>query len=322
MIKINLLPPHIHQRKQVKVAVAVVIAMLAAEIGGVVAYRQGPQKMFEELTKTDSERKAALQLVQAVGSQSGAVLGGEQALGPKYNFITGMLDYNKMYPDLYARTAQYAYREATFLNLEASANQLKFDAYVSDPSDVARLMVGLSNSPDFASLPQISGVPDYNSAERKAREETLNSSNLPESMIIGGEIAGAGGTGGMGGYPGGAPGGYPGGAMGGYPGGSPGGAPGGYPGGGMGGPAMGGYPGGGEGGMGGGGGGGSIDLLRLETSKKKPRGFTVTVTCALRAPISRPTYADSETQLGGSGGGGGMMGGYPGMGGAPGMGYP
>lgn len=327
MIKINLLPPHIHQRKQVKIAVGVVVVMLAAEIGGVLAYRQGPQKLNEELTKTDGERKSALQLVQTVGTQAGTVLGGEQALGPKYNFITGMLDYNKMYPDLYARTAQYAYREATFLNLEASANQLKFDAYVSDPADVARLMVGLSNSPDFANLPQISGVPDYNSAERKKRDETLNAANLPESMIIGGQIAGSGmgGYPGAGGYPGG-PGGYPGGEAG-YPGGMAG-APGGYPPGGPMSPmGMGGYP-GGEGGMGGGGGGGSISLLRLDTSKKKPRGFTVTVTCALRTPISRPTYADSETQLGssGGGGGGGMMGSYPGMSGGPvgpgGPGYP
>ncbi|MCC2668760.1 MAG: hypothetical protein K0Q72_1231 [Armatimonadetes bacterium] len=329
MIKINLLPPHIHQRKQVKIAVGIVVVMLIGEIAGVLAYREGPRKFFEDQTKLDGERKAALQLVQNVGSEAGTVLGGEQALGPKYNFITGMLDYNKMYPDLYARTAGYTYADATFLNLEASANQLKFDAYISDPADVARLMVGLSNSPDFASLPQISGVPDFNSAERKAREETLSASNISDSLIIGGVMPGADGAGGAGGYPGmGAPGGYPGGA-GGYPGGAGGMGAGAYPGGmGAGGMGAGGYSGGaggypgGEGGMGGGGGGGSISLLKLEASKKKPRGFTVTVTCPLKTPISRPNYADSESQLGSSGGGGGGMmgGGYPGMGGMG--GYP
>jgi hypothetical protein len=246
------------------------------------------------------------------------VLQAEAALAPKYDFIRNMLEYNREYPDLYARTAGYTYREAMFLNLEAFGSQLKFDAYVSDPADVARLMVGLSNSPDFSGLPQISGVPDYNSAERKKREQELNAENVPDSLVIGGMVGAPGGGGSMGnspmgmpGYPGG--GGYPGGApsgMSGMSGNSPGGAP-------MG---MSGYPGGGGGA--GGGGTGSLTLLQLEQAKVKPRGFTVTVTCALNKPTVRPTYGTSESQLGssGGGGGGGMGGMGGGMGNGPGMG--
>lgn len=329
MIKINLLPPHIHQRKQVKIATGVVVVMLAGEIAGMLVMRNPALAQKAKHEARQQEVQGLLDGVKKVESDSNTVLGEEAALAPKYDFITGMLKYNTAYPDLYTRTAGYTFREATLLNLEATTNQLKFDAYVSDSADVARLMIGLSNSPDFTQLPQITGVPDYNSAERKQREAELNESNVPESLIIGGAVAGAGGAGG--GYPG------MGGEMGGYPGMGASGmsAPGmgGYPGGGAlsaaggpgmssmgGGGEMGGYPGMG-GSMGGGGGNGDISKLRLETAKLKPRGFTVTVTCGLKTPISqRPSYADSEAQAGSSGGGGGMMGGmsgYPGMGGPP-----
>jgi hypothetical protein len=314
MIKINLLPPHIHQRKQVKVAVGIVVVMLAAEIGGLLAARSGPLAEQARLEARQAEVQGMLNQVKAVESQAATVLGEEAALAPKYNFITEMLKYNTAYPDLYTRTAGYTYREVTFLNLEATANQLKFDAYVSSPSDVARLMIGLSNSPDFTQLPTITGVPNYDAAERRQREAELNESNIPDSLIIGG-VAGAGMSGGYPGMGGPAMGGYPGMSGSGYPGmsgpevGPPGMSGSGAPA--MGAAEMGGYP-----GSGGGGGGGDISKFGLQTAKLKPRGFTITVTCGLKNPISRPTYGNSESQLGG--GGGGMMGGYPGMmGGGP-----
>lgn len=308
MIKINLLPPHIHQRKQIKIAVGIVGVMLVAEIAGLLAARSAPMALNAELKTTQADRQAKLDDVKKVGTEASGVLSAEQALAPKFNFLSQMLDYNRAYPELYERTAGYTYREAMFLNLEAIGSQLKFDAYVSDPADVARLMVGLSNSPDFTGLPQVSGVPDYNSAEREKRKQEMNAENIPGSLVIGGMIGGAPGAGGYpgAGYPGGAM--YPGGgssSMPGYPGGMSGGMPG-YPGG------MSGYP-GGEGGSGPAG-TGSLDLLKLEQAKVKPRGFTVTVSCALKTPTTRPTYGSSESQLGSSGGGGGM-GGYPGMGG-------
>ncbi|MGV3723126.1 MAG: hypothetical protein ACO1SX_19675, partial [Actinomycetota bacterium] len=186
MIKINLLPPHIHQRKQVKVATGIVVVMLAGEIAGMLAMRNPPLALKEKQLARQAEVQGLLDGVKKVESEAGVVLGEEAALAPKYDFITGTLKYNTAYPDLYLRTAGYTYREATLLSLEALTNQLKFDAYVSDPADVARLMIGLSNSPDFTQLPQITGVPDYNSAERKQREAELNESNVPESLIIGG----------------------------------------------------------------------------------------------------------------------------------------
>jgi hypothetical protein len=324
MLKINLLPKSINIGRQRNVAIGVVTLLVAAEVGILLFMRQAPLKHRDDLNARKSEVESHLTELQGVKTKADAVLAQESALAPKYDFLTNMVKYNKQGPSLYRRIAAYTYSEATFLNLEASANQVKFDAYVANPTDVSRLLLGLSRSPDLQGLPAITGVPGWDEAEeakRRADEKKQESnSNLPDagSGVIG--AAGRGGApgveGSVGGYPGGMTGGggYPGGGSSGYPGGPGGGAPmaasgatSGYPGGGsMGGGGS--YPGGGGGGQGG---GGDISKFKLDNARRKPRGFTVNVTCALKTPLSaRPNYADSDTQAGSGGGGGG--GGYPG----------
>ena len=327
MLKINLLPPYIHQRKQVKIATGVVVLLIAAEVGILVAARGGPMAERDRLNQDLQQKQAQVTALQAVGTESADVLGKEAGLAPKYDFLTGMLKYNRAYPDLYRRTAAYTYSEAMMLDLQAQGNTLSFNAYVSNPVHVSRLMLGLSRSPDFDGLPQIQGVPGFSAAEETQRQQQEEGAT-PGSEVIGGIMGAPGAMGGMPGMPG-----MPG-SEGGYPGmeGGPGmaGAPG-MPG--MeGGPGMmsppgmgGGYPGmpGMDGGPGmmGGGGGGNLEALGIAKARKKPKGFNVSVTCALKSPIPRPSYMSSDQQAGATGGGGGGMGmgGYPGMGGGPGM---
>src|SRR5690606_11376878 len=151
----------------------------------------------------------------------------------KFDFFKNVEEYNRTYPELYARTAGYTYREATYLDLQASNNQLRFNAYVTTPTDVARLMLGLSNSPDFQGLPRVTGVPNYSPEEEARRRAAAVAQTMPGSTIIGGFIPGQEGSGAypgsypgsegmmpsdMGSYPGGDSGNYPGGDSGSYPG--------------------------------------------------------------------------------------------------------
>jgi hypothetical protein len=341
MIKINLLPPSINAAKQRNIAIGVIALLIAAEIGAVIFVRQGPLATKAELENRKSEAQSQQNELSPFGQQSTQVLGDEAALAPKYDFITNMMKYNREYPNLYRTTARYTYAEVMFLNLEAQQNSLRFDAYVSSPVDVSRLMLGLTRHPQIQGLPTLSGVPGFDEAEQARRREEERQreqqANLPGSSIIGAAPGGAageaGGGFGMMGAPGGAngPGGggmMPGAVMG------PGGGMGGGGGNGPGGPSVMGAPAGGasmgmsmgagpqgmEGMMGamggGGGGGGNLGKLGLDAALQKPRGFTVTVTCALRPLMTRPSYGTSDSQAGAGGGGGG---GYGGPGGGMGM---
>jgi hypothetical protein len=325
MLKINLLPPHIHTKKQVRIAMFIVTVLVAAEVGVLVAARAAPAKLKTELEAKKVQVEGQKAELDKLKSAADVVQGEEASFQPKYAFVTDLMKYNKLLPSLYRNTARYTYREVTVLNLEASQNQLKFDAYVSDPADVSRLILGLSNNTtDFQQLPQVTGVPAY-SAEEKRRETAL-ANPLPETSIIGGYPGMPGAIGEEGGQPG-----LPGMMRGGYAGmsgmGGGGNGPGGPPGG-MG--AMGGMAGmpgmmgasgmSGMPGMGGAGGSGDIGLFQIDTATQKPRGFKVTVTCLLKNPIPLPDLEGARGSAGGGGGFSGMPGMGGGYGGMPGMG--
>jgi hypothetical protein len=344
MLKLNLLPPYINQKKQVRMAVAVVTALVIAEVALMIWARTGPAATLAAKQTEFQQVQSEYRDMEPLGQQSSAILAEEADILPKYDFMTKMLEYNEAYPDLYQTTAGYTYREVMFMNLEASTNQLQFNAYVSNPRDVSRLMYGLSRCPEFVGLPQISNVPGWNSAEAAARQAAQNQEMVPGTDIIGASGFGGGGVafgGGPGTFGGGAPPGFgPMMGMGGGGGNGPGGG-GGFTGGGVppgfgalagGGGAMmsgamvdgggGNGPGGGFGGGsafagGGGSGGGGLDALNLAGATRAPRGFNVTVSCQLRNPIVRPSNAAADGQLGGGGGGFGGMGGA--MGAPPGF---
>lgn len=325
MLKINLLPPYIHQKKMVKVAAGVVTVLTIGEVALMMFMLNGPKAYKLELEQKQAQVQDGLNKLNPLKTESDAILAAEGGMAPKFDFLRKMLDYNVQYPDLYARTAAYTYREATLLNLSATANQLQFNAYVSNPRDVSLLILGLSRSNDFTGLPLVTGVPGFDPATEAQRENQAEG-QLPEATIVGGAMTAQGGTAGYGSSETGMPqGGYGGmSAMGGNGPGGPGGgmmspssvaAP--AMGMGMGMGASGNAPGmeGSMGGMGGGGGTGDLSKLGLDRSPIKPRGFTISVTCALKSTMPRPTYGTSDQQAGGGGGGGGggmgmgMMGG-------------
>ncbi len=328
MIKINLLPPHINQKRMVRNAAIIVTVLVAAEVAGLVWAMNAPKAQQEVLNTTLADRSAKLTQVQGVKTDADAVLAEQAAIRPKYDFVTGMLEFNKKYPDLYTRTAGYTWREIMFLNLEASGNTLKFDAYTPTPVDVSRMMVMLTKSPDFSGIPQVTGIPGFNAEEERARRAASQQEGMSGSTIIGGQIVGGPGGDMSGGDPGMGGGAGPGAGM--SPGGNgPGAGPGAMSGPGAMGASSAGSAGaagagGGNGpsgaGGGGGGGGGSLAALNIDGATRKPRGFTVSVNCNLKAPISRPGYgsfAGGAASGGGAGGGGGngpSMGG--GMGGS------
>ena len=344
MLKVNLLPPYIHMRKKLRAAIIFVVILLIAEVGGLIYAEQGPAAEFVRLEQDLAMKQSELAKVTKIKSDTDKVVAEEGSFKPKWEFLTETPKYNSKRPNLYDRIQTNIYEKVMLLDLAADTSSLQFSAYVSDPVDVSRLMLGLTRSPDLTGLPQVTGVPGFGQQEKQRREQ--ESGSVPESSIIGSEgsrpsaIGSGGGGGMMPGMGGGMMGGMGGGMMGGGPAPSmmagPGG-PGGMGGGmmsapsGMGGGMMGGMGGGMMGGMGGmmggGGGSGSIDKLNIQDARQKPRGFTVQVKAELKETIQRPGYMSSEQQAGKGGGGGmgGMMGGMMmggmggGMGGGAGM---
>src|SRR5690349_18752691 len=117
MIKINLLPAYINQRKRLKVAIAVVTLLVIAEIAGALVYRQGPLQEQQDLTVKQQEVDAKLVALQQVGTEASAVNAEEASFKPKFAFVDGLEKFNSRTPTIYLNTAAYTYRDAMLLSM-------------------------------------------------------------------------------------------------------------------------------------------------------------------------------------------------------------
>src|SRR5687767_12696920 len=130
MLKVNLLPPYIHMRKKLRAAIVFVVILLIAEVGGLIYAETGPAKEFARLEADLQQKTAQLQAVQKVKSETDKVVAEEGTFKPKYEFITGTIDFNKLRPALYDRTQRYIYKDVMLLDLAAEQNSMQFSAYV------------------------------------------------------------------------------------------------------------------------------------------------------------------------------------------------
>jgi hypothetical protein len=351
MLKINLLPAYIHERKKIRATWATMLALLGALTAGLIAYQGSlisqEQRLAEEVTM--KEQKA--QQVQKLVSDAAAERDKIKPIEGKVTFIKDILAFNKVRPDLFQRVSEYTFKGIRYNQMQAEGNVLTIQAFAPDLSSAGRYLIYMQGNPDLATV-NISAVPGYppgNQNEGSTFGGTTDTGS--------GGYGGAAGTGygppgmsGPGGPPGSPGGGYgapgggygpPGGAISGPgapPGGGPGGmgyggppgagGPGGYPGapGGDTGTAEGQLPGytaalGQDGGVWGGRWFSTRNRLIPDRSDptQYPTGFPFSVTATLVKPINRPIYGQTTDQTTDTSGG---YGGYPGAGGGygpPGM---
>jgi hypothetical protein len=348
MLKINLLPAYIHERKKIRATWVMMLALVGALTAGLIAYQGSLISQEGQLRAEVEQKEQEAQQVQALVTQASAEREKIKPIEGKVTFIKEVMAFNKVRPDLFQRVSEYTFRGIRYNQMQAEGNVMTIQAYSPDLSTAGRYLIYMQGNPDLSTV-NISAVPGYPPGNQS------EGSNFGAGAA-GEGASGYGGYGGPGGPPGG-PGGYgPPGGPGGPPGG-PGGPPGSYgppggagygapPGGAMSGP--GGPPGyGGPGGPGGypgapgdtGAGEGQLPGIQAATGQDGsiyggrwfgtrnylipdrsnpnlyPKGFAFTVTATLVKPISRPIYgqtADQQTNGYGGPGGPGGYGGYPG----------
>jgi Tfp pilus assembly protein PilN len=339
MLKINLLPPYINQRSQIRNAWILMAVVLAAELVGLTFYQKGKIDQESQLLSDVQSKETQVLQVQKLASEAAAARAKIQPIKDKTDFINGLLAFNKVRPDLYEHVASYVYREVWISGMQADQNVLTMPASAKSISAVGRFLLFMQNNPDFSQV-RISSVPGWPPGTGGVEASPLTGASA------GGFGGGSGGPAGSGGpmMGSGGPGAFgPPGGSGGPPGGGPpmmgsgGGPPGGGP---PGGPPGFGGPGGavpqifgGEAGSGGSGltnvpspgqpggdaltaGGAPIPYpSEVEQPKLLPVYFPFTVTGVLTKPILRPTFqtagAGADTSgMGGPYGSGGPGGPY------------
>jgi hypothetical protein len=281
MLRINLLPAYIAERRKRNLAIVVSIFMVALPCVALMVYYTSlkAQAADEKQLADDTEQKKAD--IDAINAKAQSTLDKVKPIIDKVAFVDNIHFYNTLPGRIYSQAARYTIPQAEYNSMSASGTTLAMTGFIagqSGPDAVAnfgRYLVTFFGNPDITAL-SVNGLPGYPSPS------TGTGTGNAVAPVMGG------------GYRGGPPGGFngpPGGGFNGPPGGGQNGPPGGFP---------------GAGGFG-------ANGLNIPAVPPQP-GFPFSATATLKHAVAPP---DVPSGLTGGGGGGGLGGPGGGFGGGP-----
>lgn len=165
MIKINLLPKSINERRAVKNTAILFGALVVAVVLIGVLYTQLfliPQVQAEEqlATQTEALEKEVLKIEADTKDVRDSKI---PPIQQKLDFIKGVLDYNLKYPKLYQDIAKWTYEKISYMGMGCDGTQVVMSARAKSLDDLGRFLLNMYRATDLFTEVTISGVPGYQS---------------------------------------------------------------------------------------------------------------------------------------------------------------
>jgi Tfp pilus assembly protein PilN len=161
MIKINLLPKTIGQKRVVRNTAILMGFILVLVIAAGVAYGfrlKGEVAKMEELAAATEAWKAR---VEGIQKQAQEIRNQTKPIKEKFDFIKDVLAYNLKYPELYEKIARWTYEKVSLTSLQCDGQQVVMQAYVKTLDDLGRYLLNMYRAVDLFSEVTISGIPGY-----------------------------------------------------------------------------------------------------------------------------------------------------------------
>jgi Tfp pilus assembly protein PilN len=162
MIKINLLPKSIYEKKIVKNTAVLFGVLVVAILAIGVLYTQMvlvPQVQQEEDLATQTE--ALEKEVIAIEGERDEWLAKIPPVKNKLTFINNVLEYNKKYPKLYEDISKWTYEKICYTGLACDGTQVSMSARARSLDDLGRYLLNMYRATDLFTEVTISGVPGY-----------------------------------------------------------------------------------------------------------------------------------------------------------------
>ncbi len=192
MIKINLLPKTINEKRAVQqVAILFGILVVAIIVGGftfTMKLRADVNAMEEEAANVKAWRTR----VESIESEASKI---RSSIGPvkqKTDFINAVLDYNQKFPKLYEEIAKWTYEKVSYTSVQCNAQgtHVVMQARVKTLDDLGRYLMNMYRATDLFTSVTISGVPGYPSSKPtsqrpRAEPDYEESQSAPSSALAG-----------------------------------------------------------------------------------------------------------------------------------------
>ena len=168
MIKINLLPRIIDQKRLVRNTAILMGVILILIVGAGIGYAVKLQAKVEEMEKLAAETEAWKARVENIQKQAQEVRNQIQPIKQKLDFINQVLEYNLEFPKLYEEIAKWTYEKIQLRGLQCDGQQVVMQAYAKTLDDLGRYLLNMYRAVDLFSEVTISGIPGYKQAAGQA----------------------------------------------------------------------------------------------------------------------------------------------------------
>ena len=165
MIKINLLPRSINEKRIIRNTALIFAFLLVVVIAGGMTYytklRGDVQAMEQQATDTEAWEAR----VQGIQKQGQDMLASVQPIQQKIDFIAGVLEYNQKFAALYEQVGRWTYERIVYTSMQSDGNVIAMQARAKSLDDVGRFLLNMYRATDLFTEVVISGVPGYPSAQ-------------------------------------------------------------------------------------------------------------------------------------------------------------
>ena len=161
MIKINLLPAYVLEQEKVRKSAALFGVLVAAVIVCMLLWYKGLGSAHAELQRQLEEVQATEQQVKAYQAETQTARQESQGIRVKVQFIKDIMEYNKLVPRIYEELARYTYKNILYTKVSVAQAQITIDAYTRSMGDAGKYLLNLYKASDLFTSVSISAVPGY-----------------------------------------------------------------------------------------------------------------------------------------------------------------
>lgn len=160
MLRINLLPAYIGEKRKTRLAIAGASALALAVTGGMLfawsVQKQAVEK--REAEAADMERQA--QAVTELQNQASSIRSGILPITNKVSFIEQVRFYNTLRPKIFRQAARYTTNNVEYSAMSVQQQTLSISAFAPKTSDIGRFLITMFGNPDLSAV-SVAGVPGW-----------------------------------------------------------------------------------------------------------------------------------------------------------------
>lgn len=162
MLRINLLPAYIAQKRRVRNAIIGMVALFALVTGGMLAYQfmvLQPEVARKEQEANDMQARA--DAVTAYKQETTRIRTQVAPLQDKVQFVNLVRYHNTIRQKIYRNVARYTYKQVEYNSMAVTGNTLAVSGYVRQISDIGRFYITLFGNPDITAVSLTSPIPGW-----------------------------------------------------------------------------------------------------------------------------------------------------------------